>query len=91
MPVVDVALKGDRDAVPLGEPADHEQAHPAGGVGCDVGAVAQGLVDVGECHVGDPEAGVLDLDASRRSGLVVELISTVVVGASTPARCRPAR
>ena len=60
--VVGVALQGDGDAVPLGQPAHHEQAHPARRVRGDVAAGAQGLVEVGERPVGDAEAGVLDLD-----------------------------
>ncbi len=65
----------DADVVPLGEPADHEQAHAAGDGGVDRGRLGQLLVDLGEVLGGETDALVVDLDqhaAVRQAGRVDE-------------------
>jgi hypothetical protein len=52
----------DPDAVPLGQPADDEEAHPPGDGGVHRGRVAEPLVDLGEVLLGEADALVVDLD-----------------------------
>ena len=59
---VGVAAQLDLEAVLLREAADHEQAHPSGGVDGDLATALQRLVGAGEGVAGHAEAGVDDLD-----------------------------
>ncbi len=52
----------DPDAVPVGEAADHEQAHALGDRGVHRRRVGQLVVDVGEVLGGEADALVVDLD-----------------------------
>ncbi len=52
----------DADVVPLGQPADHEQAHAARDRGVHRGRLGQLLVDLREVLGGEADALVVDLD-----------------------------
>ena len=66
--VVAVATQPHGDAVPLGEAADHEQAHPARGVGGDVPTVRELVVEGREVLGRHTEATVGDLDEEATFG-----------------------
>ena len=65
---VAVAAQADGDAVPLGEAADHEQAHATGGVRGDVATVRELVVEGGEVLGRHTEATVGDLDEEATFG-----------------------
>ena len=54
--------------MPQGEPADHEQAHPASGVGRDLATGPQLLVELGQGVLGDAESSVGHLDDDPTAG-----------------------
>lgn len=54
-------LEGDPDVLPLGEPADHEQAEPVGVGQLELGCLGQPEIGVEEGVGGHAEAAVVDL------------------------------
>ena len=81
-------LQRDPDAVPLGEPADHEQAEPVGVGQLELGGLGEPQVGVEQRVGGHAEAAVVDLQREAVGDPLAEHLDAVCGGEKTVAFSR---